>query len=83
MYNSPVASERVRSLVAEVFQIPGETLADDLAMADVPAWDSLKHMELVMSLERAFGLTLTFDEIVAMRSIRDIERVLAARETRG
>ena len=83
MYNPPMASERVKSLVAEVLQIPGGVVADDLAMGDVPAWDSLKHMELVMSLERAFALTLTFDEIVAMRSVRDIERVLAARETSG
>jgi acyl carrier protein len=77
------ASEQVRTLIAEILQVPGGVITEDLAMGDVTAWDSLKHMELVMALERAFDLTLTFDEIVAMRSVRDIERVLAARAAAG
>ena len=46
---------------------------------DVEAWDSLKHMELVVSLEEAFGMQLTFDEIVAMQSVGEIKRVLRAK----
>jgi len=48
-------------------------------MADVDAWDSLKHMELVVALETMFDIQLTFDEIVAMRSVREIKRVLGER----
>jgi acyl carrier protein len=50
---------------------------DDLAMKDVDSWDSLIHMELIGSVESAFGLQLTFDEIVAMTTVGDIKRVLA------
>jgi len=48
-------------------------------MANVEAWDSLKHMELIVALESAFEIELTFDEIVAMRSVQDIKRVLTGR----
>lgn len=70
---------KVESLLAEVLQLPAAQITDDLAMADVEAWDSLKHMEMIVALETAFDLQLTFDEIVAMRSVREIKRVLGER----
>ena len=48
-------------------------------MKDVEAWDSLKHMELIVALETALEVQLTFEEIVAMQSVREIKRVLAER----
>jgi acyl carrier protein len=68
--------EKVEVLLAEVLQVPAAEITDDLAMKDVEAWDSLKHMELVVSLEQTFGLQLTFDEIVAMQSVGEIKRVM-------
>lgn len=71
--------EKVESVLAEVLQVPEAEITDGLAMKDVEAWDSLKHMELVVSLEQAFDTQLTFDEIVAMQSVGEIKRVLRAR----
>lgn len=46
-------------------------------MKDLDVWDSLKHMELIAELERQFDVQLSFDEIVAMRSVSDIKCVLS------
>lgn len=69
----------MEELLSEVLQVPAADIGEDLAMSDVEAWDSLKHMELIVALETAFDVQLTFDEIVAMRSVREIKRVLAER----
>lgn len=71
--------EKVGSLLADVLQIPAAGITEDLAMKDVEAWDSLKHMELIVSLEQSFGIELTFDDIVAMQSVGEIKRVLRER----
>lgn len=71
--------EKVKFVLAEVLQVPPAVIIDDLAMQDVDAWDSLKHMELIVSLENTFGLQLTFDEIVNMQSVGNIKRVLKQR----
>lgn len=73
----------VKGIVAEVLQIPAATITDDLAMKDVDTWDSLKHMELIVSLEHSFGIEFSFDEIVAMRSVGEIKRVLRERGAGG
>jgi len=69
----------LKAILSDVLQISAARVAPDLAMKDVEAWDSLKHMELIAAIERSFGLELTFEEIVAMRSVAEIERVLLAR----
>ena len=48
-------------------------------MKDLEAWDSLKHMELIVSLENKFGIELSFDEIVAMQTVSEIKQVLRQR----
>ena len=71
--------EKVEGLLAEVLQIPAATITDELAMKDMDVWDSLKHMELIVSLEQSFGIQFSFDDIVAMQSVREIKRVLSER----
>jgi len=71
--------QNVETLVAEVLQIPAGMINDSLAMQDIDVWDSLKHMELIVSLEETFGLQLSFEEIVTMQSVGSIKRVLKDR----
>ncbi len=72
-------SGKVEGVLAEVLQLPPSEITDDLTMKDVEVWDSLKHMELIVALETALQVQLTFEEIVAMQSVREIKRVLAER----
>jgi acyl carrier protein len=78
-----VVYDKLLSLIAGVLKIPVEEIQDDLAMSSLDTWDSLKHMELIASLEKYFGIELTFDEIVTMRSVREIKRVLMGKGTIG
>jgi len=71
--------DRVENVLAEVLQIPADSITNDLAMKDVESWDSLKHMELVVSLEQTFNIELSFEEIIAMQSVGEIKRVLSNR----
>jgi acyl carrier protein len=71
--------EKVKVVLAEVLQLSPAIITDDLAMQDVDVWDSLKHMELIVALEEAFGFQLSFEEIVTMQSVGKIKRVLEER----
>ena len=70
---------KVQNLLSEVLQIPSSEITDDLTMKAVDSWDSLKHMELIVSLEQSFDIQLSFDDIVAMQSVSEIKRVLRER----
>jgi len=65
--------------LAEILSVELAVLTDELAMQDIPSWNSLTHIDLVVGLEEAFSIELTQDEIVEMQSIAAIRRILAAR----
>lgn len=47
-----------------------------IEQAHEPEWDSLKHAQLVVALERTFGVRFNGREIVQMNSIAAIIKVL-------
>lgn len=71
--------KNLEELLAELLQIPVTKVTADLAMKDLDVWDSLKHMEVIAALEQQFELQFTFEEIVSMRSVGDIKRVLSSK----
>lgn len=48
-------------------------------MKTTPEWDSLAHMELIVSLEAHYRIMLEGDEIAAMTSVAAITEQLAQR----
>jgi acyl carrier protein len=68
---------------SEVFRIPLDKITSDMRIHKVSTWNSLTHIELVVSLEEKFHIQLTEDEIVTMTSVGDAERVLKARGVLG
>ena len=70
-----VVRPELASIVAEIFEYAGP-LTPDLGPDQIPRWDSLQHIALVRTLEETFGIALTMDEMMEMRTLADIETVL-------
>jgi acyl carrier protein len=71
-----ILSQRVQSLLAEAIQVPGEMVTPDLSFGDLPQWDSLGHMEVMLRLEEEFGVEIDADTIAQLISIPEICRFL-------
>ena len=65
-------SQRVQALLAEAIQVPGEMVTPDLSFGDLPQWDSLGHMEVMLRLEDEFGVAIDADTIAQLISIPEI-----------
>lgn len=69
-------NKRYISVLAEVFGLRADDITPELTKEDVGSWDSLKQMDLVISLEREFCITLEITDIIRMLSVRDISEVM-------
>jgi acyl carrier protein len=67
---------RVQEILAEAIQVPLEDVTPDLALGDLPQWDSMGHMEVMMRLEEIFHLEINADTIAALISIPEICKYL-------
>ena len=69
-------NKQLISILSEVFGLRRDQIVPELTKEDVESWDSLKQMDLVMSLEREFNIALNIPDIVKMNSVASIVDVL-------
>jgi acyl carrier protein len=68
--------DRVRGVIAEVLAVDPATLPDDAAADRVEGWDSLRHLELMLALEREFGVRIPAESFLELASLPAIEDYL-------
>lgn len=68
----------LEKIFSDVFALPESTVVDSLALHDIPTWDSLAHMMLIVQLEETYQVQFTGDEIADMKSVGDARTVLLA-----
>lgn len=69
--------EELNKILGEVFRLKEEEIKDELTMDDVQVWDSLTHMDLVTSIEEGLNIQLTMDDIMDMRDIKTIRKIVS------
>jgi acyl carrier protein len=63
---------RVEEIFREELELDELTLTDETTADDVEEWDSLSHIQLVVALEKAFGIKFTSREILSWENIGDL-----------
>ncbi len=61
--------ERVQVLLADAFQVSPDEITPALGFGDLPQWDSLGHMDIMMLLEEQFGVEVSTQTIADLISI--------------
>jgi acyl carrier protein len=72
--------ERVQALLAGAFQVSPDEIKPDLAFGDLPQWDSLGHMDVMMQLEEQFGVEVSTETIAELISIPAICEYLSRQD---
>ena len=68
----------LEKIISEVFILPESSIEDSLALSDIPTWDSLAHMMLIVQIEETYQIQFTGDEIADIKSVGDLRTVLHA-----
>jgi acyl carrier protein len=75
--------EEFTSLFRKAMDNPSITLTRDLSAKDVPGWDSLFQVSLIVAVERHFKIKVFLGELDKLRTVGDlvdlIDRKVAAR----
>jgi acyl carrier protein len=63
---------KVFEVVSTVMNVPLDQVNLESDTNTIEAWDSLKQMTLMLSLEEAFGITFDDDLVTELTSVRNI-----------
>ena len=70
---------RVREIVSDVLQVDGDAITPDSSPENVPSWDSVQHLNLVLALEDEYGLQFLPEEMDQMKTVGEIAQLVAAK----
>ena len=55
--------QRIKQVMADVFDMPAETILENVSQDNLEGWYSLKHLDLVVALEEEFEITIPVEEV--------------------
>lgn len=70
--------EQIRLLFVEIFEVYKQEVHPETQFGDLPRWDSMGHMDLMVALESQFGVEIsaeTISELVSVSAI--LEKIQA------
>jgi len=70
--------ERLQVVFREVFDDNALRINRNMSKSDIPEWDSVATVRLVLSVEQEFGIHLSTDQVA---DIRDVASLVQAIET--
>ena len=71
-------NDKLLQILADTLGVDIGTLNEETSMENTAAWDSVAHLNLVLSLEQAFGQRFSPDEFMQMQSVAAIRQALIA-----
>ena len=73
--------EKLDQVFQDVFDDESLHVTDETTAADVDGWDCLEHIDLMASVERAFGIRFSMGEITRMKNVGEMaDLILEKRE---
>jgi acyl carrier protein len=70
---------RIAKVFSEVLGISPEQITDDTSPDNTPQWDSMAAMNLVVAIEDEFDIRLSTAEIISMRNVAIVKKVLTTK----
>lgn len=77
--NESEIREKLTGTFRSVFDDPALTVSDETRASDVAGWDSLMHVELIVAVEKAFGVRFTTKDVQGLASVGDLVALIARR----
>jgi acyl carrier protein len=79
---SATTLERITAIFREVFDEPDLTIGRETTAEDVEGWDSLTHVTLLLTVEKAFGIKFSSAQVATLKDVGELvditERLVAA-----
>ena len=69
-------NEKLKRIVADTLGLDAAEIGNDASMKTVESWDSVAHLNIVMSVEGAFSVSFSPEQVLELTSLRALEAAL-------
>jgi acyl carrier protein len=70
--DSATVKARLNRIFQDIFEDPSLQISDSTVAADIDAWDSLTHIDLIVQIEKEFRIKFTAGDVRGFGNVGDI-----------
>jgi len=71
--------DQARQVIADLFGLALGDVGPATVSRDIPDWDSIRHLDVVMALEQQFGLTFSPEEMAQLTTVPQIVELVSSK----
>jgi acyl carrier protein len=77
----PDTRDKLQQIFRDLFDDDDIELTDTTAAADIPGWDSLKNVKLIVQIEKAFKVRFGTGEVVTLKNVGELVALIDRKVT--
>ena len=74
-------SPKLKSVILKSLNLEDYDLRDSTLANEVPGWDSLSHVRVILAVEKEFGIRLKGIEVLRLNNVGDLQKLVDAGKT--
>jgi acyl carrier protein len=71
MEKSEIVS-KLTPIFRDVFSDDGLVVTESMTAAEVPAWDSLSNINMIIAVEKAFGVKFSIKDVRSLKNVGEL-----------
>jgi len=60
--------QSINAIVSDILRLPDLVMEEATTAGDVPGWDSLTHIQIIIEIERHYGIRFTSTEVAQLEN---------------
>ncbi len=69
-------SEKLKSVILKELKLDEFNIEDETRADQVPGWDSLNHINVIMAIEKDYNLRFKGVEVLRCKNIGDLQKLI-------
>lgn len=69
-------SPELKKVILSQLNLDDFDLTDDTIAPDVPGWDSLNHINIIVAVEETFNVKFKSMELLRLKNVGDLQKLL-------
>ena len=67
----------------EIFDDPKLTVGPGTTAKNIPDWDSLAHIQLMVAIEQVFGMRFNTGEVASLNNVGEMVALISSKTSKG
>ncbi len=69
-------SQELKKVILKELDLDDFDLQDETIAPEVPGWDSLNHVNIILAVEKSFNVKFKSYEVLRMKNVGDLQKLV-------